>query len=66
MATAITAKISLKKIAKAVLLKKHEDRRLMAILPVDRKISISALNDSLHGRYQLVKETELDQVFSDC
>ncbi len=64
--TAITANISLDKIAKAVLLKNHEDRRLMAILPADRKISISALNDSLHGRYQLVKETELYQVFSDC
>jgi len=64
--TAITENISLKQIAKAVLLKSHEDRKLMAILPADRKISLSALNESLHGSYQLVKEQEVYQVFSDC
>ncbi len=64
--TAITANISLKQIAKAVVLKNHEDRKLMAILPADRKISLSAINDSLHGQYQLMKEQEVYQVFSDC
>ena len=64
--TAITASIALKEIAKAVLLKSHEDRKLMAILPADRKISLSALNETLHGSYQLVKEQEVYQVFSDC
>ncbi|PKI17086.1 aminoacyl-tRNA deacylase [Colwellia sp. 12G3] len=64
--TAITSNISLKEIAKAVLLKNHEDRKLMAILPADHKISLSALNDSLYGQYQLMKEKEVYQVFSDC
>ncbi len=63
---AITANIALKKIAKAVLLKSHEDRQLMAILPADRKISLSSLNESLHGSYHLVNEEEVYQVFSDC
>jgi len=64
--SAITANISLKQIAKAVLLKSHEDRKLMAILPADHKISLSALNENLHGQYQLMKEQEVHQVFSDC
>lgn len=64
--SAITANISLKQIAKAVLLKNHEDKKLMAILPADHKISLSALNDNLHGSFQLMKEKEVYQVFSDC
>ena len=64
--TAITANISLKQIAKAVLLKNHEDKRLMAILPAAHKISLSALNDNLPGNFRLVKEKEVYQVFSDC
>jgi len=64
--TAITSNISLREIAKVVLLKNHEDRKLMAILPADHKISLSALNDSLHGQYRLMKEQDVYQVFSDC
>ncbi len=64
--TAITANISLKQIAKVVLLKNHEDRKLMAILPAAHKISITAINESLHGQYRLMKEQEVYQLFSDC
>ncbi len=64
--SAVTANISLNQIAKAVLLKDHEDRKLMAILPANNKISLSALNDSLHGEYRLVKEQEVYQMFADC
>ncbi|NQY48892.1 MAG: YbaK/EbsC family protein [Colwellia sp.] len=64
--TAITANISLKQIAKAVLLKNHEDKKLLAILPAADKISLSVLNENLHGSYQLMKEQEVYQVFSDC
>ncbi len=64
--SAISANISLNQIAKAVLLKDHEDRKLMAILPANHKISLSALNDSLHGNYRLMKEKEVYQIFADC
>ncbi|KGJ96317.1 aminoacyl-tRNA deacylase [Colwellia psychrerythraea] len=64
--SAITANISLKQIAKAVLLKNHEDKKLMAILPAAHKISLSALNKNLHGCFRLMKEQEVYQVFSDC
>ncbi|WP_057832117.1 aminoacyl-tRNA deacylase [Colwellia sp. TT2012] len=64
--TAITANISLKQIAKAVLLKNHEDKKLMAILPAADKINLSVLNENLHGSYQLMKEHEVYQLFSDC
>lgn len=64
--SAITAKIPLNHIAKAVILKDHEDRKLMAVLPAKNKISFSAINDNLMGSYQLLKEQEVYQMFSDC
>ncbi|WP_026301159.1 aminoacyl-tRNA deacylase [Colwellia piezophila] len=64
--SAITANISLKQLAKAVLLINHDDKKLMAILPAANKINLSALNDSLHGVYRLMTEKEVYQQFSDC
>ena len=64
--TARTANIPLSQMAKAVILKDHEDRKLMAVLPAKNKISISAINDNLKGSYQLLKENEINQMFSDC
>jgi len=64
--TAITASIPLNQIAKAVILKDHEDRKLMAVLPAKNKISISAVNENLMGSYKLLKEQEVYQIFSDC
>jgi Ala-tRNA(Pro) deacylase len=64
--SAILANIPLKQIAKAVILKDHEDRKLMAVLPAKNKISLSALNDELMGSYHLLKEKEVHRMFSDC
>jgi len=64
--SAITAKVPLNQIAKAVILKDHEDRKLMAVLPARNKISISAINNELMGSYKLLKEKEVYQMFSDC
>lgn len=64
--SAITAKIPLNLIAKAVILKSHEDRKLMAVLPAKNKISLSAINDELFGSYKLLKEKEVYRMFSDC
>jgi len=64
--SAIMAKIPLNQIAKAVILKDHEDRKLMAVLPAKNKISISAINDELMGTYKLLKEQEVYQMFNDC
>lgn len=64
--SAIMAKIPLNQIAKAVILKDHEDRKLMAVLPAKNKISLSALNDELFASYHLLKEKEVYRMFSDC
>ena len=64
--SAIMAKIPLNQIAKAVILKDHEDRKLMAVLPAKNKISLSAINDELMGSYKLLKEKEVYRMFSDC
>ncbi len=64
--SAITASIPLNQIAKAVILKDHEDRKLMAVLPAKNKVSLSAINDHLMGSYKLLKEQEIYQMFNDC
>ncbi|REL24393.1 aminoacyl-tRNA deacylase [Thalassotalea euphylliae] len=66
LGSAMSAQIPLQNLAKAVLLKNHEDRIVMAVLPANRKISISAINDQLMGSYRLLKEQEVYQLFSDC
>jgi Ala-tRNA(Pro) deacylase len=66
ISSAITANIPLKQIAKTVLLTDHQDRKMMAVLPANNKISLSALNEELQGSYQLVKEKEVYQMFADC
>jgi len=64
--SAITAKIPLNQIAKAVILKDHDERKLMAVLPAKNKISLSAINDELMGSYTLLKEKEVYRMFNDC
>ena len=64
--SAIMASVPLNQIAKAVILKDHEDRKLMAVLPAKNKIILSAINDHLMGSYKLLKEPEIYPLFSDC
>lgn len=64
--SAVAAQIPLNQIAKAVLLIDHEGRKMMAVLPANNKVSLSTLNDELRGSFQLVKENDLYQMFSDC
>jgi Ala-tRNA(Pro) deacylase len=49
-----------------VLLKNHEDKKLMAILPAAHKINLSALNDNLPDSFALMTEEEVYQIFSEC
>lgn len=64
--SALTASVPLNQIAKAVILQDHEDRKMMAILPANNKISFSALNEELLGSYHLINESEVYQMFTDC
>ena len=64
--SAIMSKMPLNQIAKAVILKDHEDRKLMAVLLAKNKICLSTVNENLMGSYQLLKEKEVYQMFSDC
>ncbi|TKB47451.1 YbaK/EbsC family protein [Thalassotalea mangrovi] len=66
ISTAISANVPLQNIAKAVVLKDHEGRRLLAVLPASFKISLSALNDELLATYRLAREQEVYKMFSDC
>ncbi|WP_394175843.1 aminoacyl-tRNA deacylase [Thalassotalea litorea] len=66
VSTAISARVPLQHIAKAVVLKDHEGRRLLAVLPASNKISLSALNDELLASYRLAREQEVYSMFDDC
>ncbi|MBN7818317.1 aminoacyl-tRNA deacylase [Bowmanella yangjiangensis] len=66
LGSAIAAQVPSAKIAKAVMLEDGQGHRLMAVLPADSKLSISALNDALDGQYHLMKEQQVYQCFDDC
>ncbi len=66
LGTAIASSILPSRIAKAIILQDHESRHLMAILPANRKISMTKLQNLTDTSLQLVKENELMEMFSDC
>lgn len=66
VSSAISANVPLDHIAKAVILKDHEDRLMMAVLPGNNKVILSVINDELLGSYQLVKEAQVYKLFNDC
>ncbi|GGO68638.1 aminoacyl-tRNA deacylase [Bowmanella pacifica] len=66
LGSAIAAQVPSAKIAKAVMLEDGQGHRMMAILPADSKLSLSALNDTLDGQYHLMKEQQVYQCFDDC
>ncbi|WP_440875439.1 aminoacyl-tRNA deacylase [Thalassotalea sp. PLHSN55] len=66
IATAISANIPLNELAKAVMLEDHQGKSVMAVLPANHKISLSALNDEMQASYRLMKEHQVYQRFNDC
>lgn len=66
LSTSITANVPLKNIAKAVILEDHQNRKIMAVLPANKKISLSKLNDALYANFHLAKEQEIYYMFDDC
>jgi Ala-tRNA(Pro) deacylase len=66
ISSAISANVPLDHIAKAVILKDHQDRFMMAVLPGNNKINLSVINNELMGSYQLLQEDELYKLFNDC
>jgi len=66
LGSAIAACIEPNRIAKAVILEDHESRHLMAILPADKKISLTKLQMLLDSTLHLVGERALADMFSDC
>ncbi|GIU05624.1 MULTISPECIES: YbaK/EbsC family protein [unclassified Shewanella] len=66
ISSAIAANIPLSKLAKAVILEDHEDRRVMAVLPANHKVSLRTLGDKLNRDLRLIEEKEVYDMFSDC
>jgi Ala-tRNA(Pro) deacylase len=66
ISSGVAAQIPIHNIAKAVILEDHEGRLLMAIVPADYKINLSLLGEQLNRSFKLVKEKQLEHIFSDC
>ncbi|CAG19775.1 aminoacyl-tRNA deacylase [Photobacterium profundum] len=66
ISTAVASSIHPKNIAKAVLLVDHDGHKVMAVLPADKKICISTLNEKFNASYQLIKEKDIYNLFADC
>ena len=64
--SAIKASIPMMNLAKGVVLEDHEGRHMMAVLPADSKISLTALNEELHASFHLVNEQDVYRLFDDC
>ena len=64
--SAVAAHISPAKLAKAVILEDHEDRKIMAVLPADHRVSLRALGNKLNRDLRLISEQELYSMFNDC
>lgn len=64
--TAITAEISPRKLAKAVVLEDHEGRHMMAVIPTDNKVSVRKLGQALNREFHLVSENTVYHLFQDC
>ena len=64
--TAIASLIPRNQIVKAVVLKGHKQKLLMALLAADQKVNLTNLNRVMNDRFNLLKEEELDSVFHKC
>lgn len=66
LGSAIASSIIPSRIAKAIVLQDHESRNLMAVVPADRKISLTKLESLTDSSLHLLKENELMDIFDDC
>ena len=65
METAEAAHVPGDQLAKSVLLKDDQDY-LLAVVPSTYMVQVSDLDNQLHRRLDLVTETELADIFTDC
>lgn len=64
--SATAAHIASEQLAKAVVLVDSNHRCVMAVLPANRKLVVSAINDMTYGDFELLDESELSSKFTDC
>lgn len=64
--TSVAARVSMRKLAKAVLLVDHDDKHLLAVLPTSHLLNIKRLNKQLNRTFRFVEEDHLRDFFTDC
>ncbi|MGF1756304.1 YbaK/EbsC family protein [Vibrio makurazakiensis] len=66
LSSAVASRVPLNQLAKAVVLEDHDGHNMMAILPADKKVSMSVLNAKFNAKFQLSREKDVYRMFSDC
>ena len=66
LGTAVSARIPMRKLAKAVLLQDHDNRHLMAVVPAANRVYLPLLGERMRRELRLMKEQELYMLFQDC
>ncbi|HIG42886.1 MAG: YbaK/EbsC family protein [bacterium] len=64
--TSVAAHVSMRKLAKAVLLVDQHNNHLLAVLPASHLLNINKLNQQLNQTYRFVEEIQLADFFTDC
>jgi Ala-tRNA(Pro) deacylase len=66
MRTAQACHISGKRLAKAVVLRRHDGSFMLAVLPASRHLRLAELASQLGEDVDLAAEAEIDRLFGDC
>ena len=66
LSTAAAAHIPSAQLAKAVVLGNSLEQKIMAVIPANKQLLLSAVNNFTYSDYHLLQEDEFSDVFNDC
>jgi len=64
--TAMSARVPLEKMVKAVILEDHEGKHIMAVLPAGSVLRLKRLKRTLSREFKFLPENKVMEMFSDC
>lgn len=66
LGTAVSARIPMNRLAKAVMLQDHDNRKMMAVIPAGNRVYLPLINDCLKREFRVMKEDDIYTLFCDC
>lgn len=64
--TAVASHLPSDQVSKAIVLKNERSHLLMAVVPSGRRLALDEVNLLTGDKYHLVRESELEKIFTDC